>query len=47
MANSITNILTSLKSGVEAINNLVQAINKVTSTSSTGTVIIRVTQLSS
>lgn len=45
MANSPTDILTSLQNGVVAINALVQALTAVTSTSS-GVITIRLTQVS-
>lgn len=45
MANSQSDILTALKNGVVAINNLLQTLNSVTSTSS-GVITIRLTQVS-
>lgn len=46
MANSPTDILTSLQNGAVAINNLLQLLKTVTSTSS-GVVTIHLTQVSS
>lgn len=44
---SLTNVLSALQNGVSAVNSLVQALNKVTITSTSGTVVIRVTGVSS
>ena len=44
---SLTNIWSALQNGVAAVNSLVQTLNKVTITSTSGSLVIRVTGVSS